>query len=72
MKLRLMGLLLVGWLMLGTLPATAQDQAAESALNCLGLSESDCAFVKQSAENTSKIQSFTHNFTFSASVSNAS
>jgi hypothetical protein len=72
MKLRLMALLCAGLLLLGVLPAAAQDQAALSALNCLGLSDSDCAFVKQSAENTSKIQSFTHNFTFSASVSNAS
>jgi hypothetical protein len=72
MKLRLTALLLLGLIALGALPVIAQDQAAESALNCLGLSDSDCAFVKQSAENTSKIQSFSHTFTFAASVTNAS
>ncbi|MEO8608486.1 MAG: hypothetical protein ABI690_11415 [Chloroflexota bacterium] len=74
MKLRLITLLCIGLLlgMAKLMPAAAQDQASVSALNCLGLSDSDCALVKQSAENTSKIQSFAHNFTFSASVSNAS
>src|SRR5690242_238329 len=72
MKLRLTALLLLGLMVLALLPTAAQDQAAESALNCLGLSDSDCAFLKQSAENTSKIQSFTHTFTFAASVTNAS
>jgi hypothetical protein len=72
MKLRLIALLCIGLLPLGALPAAAQDQAATSALNCLGLSDSDCAIVQKSADNTSKIQAFTHNFTFSASVSNAS
>src|SRR5262245_28425998 len=72
MKLRLMGLLLIGLLLSGTLPAAAQDQDTISTLNCLGLSESDCAFVQQATANLSRLESFTHNFTFSASVSNAS
>lgn len=69
MKRQLIGLLAAAALALGALPAVAQDHKE---LNCLGLSDDDCAFVQQSVANISNLESFTYNFTFSGGISNAS
>ncbi|MBZ0286853.1 MAG: hypothetical protein K8I30_04510, partial [Anaerolineae bacterium] len=69
MKVRLLGLLCAALFTFGMSLAAAQDQTT---LDCLGLSESDCAIVQKAAANLSNIESLTYNFTFSAGISNAS
>jgi hypothetical protein len=61
--------------MIGALPAAAQDQTSDhpfAALNCVGLSDADCAIVQGALENTATIKSFNQSFIFSFSISNAS
>jgi hypothetical protein len=74
MKSRLWICLLMGLLALSILPAAAQDDADHdfdwAALNCLGLSEADCAIVTASTDNLETIESFSMEFSFSQSSGN--
>src|SRR5262245_34005178 len=75
MKFRLVILFVLGLLVMGALPAAAQDQTKSgdfAKLNCLGLSEADCAIVQKAAENCHQIRSFTQSFNLSFGVSNTS
>jgi hypothetical protein len=70
MKARLWVCLLIGLLILSVLPAAAQDDHKEelAALNCLGLSEADCAIVEGSMQHD--ITSFGIDFSFTTSSAN--
>jgi hypothetical protein len=59
--------------LLAIFPVSAQDTLDPfAAINCLDLSDSDCAIVQSALRQTEKIHSFSHQFTFLFAVSNAS
>lgn len=70
MKFRLFALVVLVALIAGIVPfAAAQDAPPD--LNCLGLSEADCAIVTAANDNFPNVQSFSDNFAFSASITGA-
>ena len=72
MKSRLLLCLLIGLLVLGILPVVAQDDSENplAQLNCLDLSEADCALVGGMPEH-GDLNSFSLEFNFSKSAGNA-
>ncbi len=69
MKSRIFALLALVVLMAGIVPLAAAQEVPN--LNCLDLSEADCAIVNAALENTANMQSFTQTFSFSQSLSGA-
>jgi len=67
MKFRMFALLALLVMLAGIVPFAAAQDVPD--LNCLDLSEADCAIVNAAMENTAKMQSFTQTFSFSQSLS---
>lgn len=70
MKFRMFALLVLVALTVGLIPAAAAQDVPN--LNCLDLSEADCAIVNASLANTVKMQSFNQTFSFSQSLTGSS